>query len=149
DMEKRRLADNGPTVSRLALGGMTFGKDADEKASRELLDAYVDAGGTFLDTSDNYNGGESERIIARWLRDRSGVRDRIVLATKGRFVVDGRPGASLRPSYLRTALDASLGRLGVDHVDLYQLHGPDADHPIDGVVEFLVEAVASGKARHV
>lgn len=128
---------------------MTFGKEAEEKVSRELLDAYVDAGGTFVDTSDNYNDGTSERFIAGWLRDRPGVRDRIVLATKGRYMVDGQPGASLRPSYLRTALDASLGRLGVDHVDLYQLHGPDADHPVDEAVSFLAEAVAAGKVRYV
>lgn len=148
-METRQLGEHGPRVSRFALGAMTFGKEADEKASRELLDAYVGAGGTFVDTSDNYNQGASERIIASWLRDRAGARDKIVLGTKGRFMMDGQPGASLRPSYLRTALDASLSRLGVEHVDLYQLHGPDADNPIDGVVEFLTEAVTSGKVRYV
>lgn len=148
-MEKRQLGTNGPQVSRLAYGAMMFGGAADERASFEMLDRYTAAGGTLVDTSDNYNDGTSERWLGRWLRDRSGARDGLTLATKGRFMVTGQPGASLTTGYLRTALDASLHRLGVDHVDLYQLHGPDADHPVDEVVEFLTEAVASGKTRHV
>lgn len=148
-MEERQLGTAGPTVSKFALGAMTFGGAADEKASREILDTYVDAGGTFVDTSDNYNEGTSERWIGSWLKDRPGMRERIVLATKGRFMVTGQPGASLRPDYLRTALEASLRRLDVERLDLYQLHGPDAEHPVDGVVEFLTEAAAAGKIGYV
>jgi len=148
-MEQRRLGTAGPKVSMFALGAMMFGGAADERASREMLDTYVDAGGTFSDTADNYNDGASERWIGQWLKDRPGVRERIVLATKGRFMLAGQPGASLRPDYLRTALAASLRRLDVEHIDLYQLHGPDADNPLEGVVEFLTEAAAAGQIGHV
>src|SRR5690625_3730448 len=106
DMEQRRLGTTGPMVSKFALGAMMFGGVANEKASREMLDTYIDAGGTFIDTADNYNNGTSERWIGQWLKDRSGMRERIVLATKGRFLLDGQPGASLSPDYLRTALAA-------------------------------------------
>ncbi|MQA04433.1 MAG: aldo/keto reductase [Streptosporangiales bacterium] len=148
-MEQRRLGATGPMVSRFALGAMMFGGAADEKASREMLDTYMGAGGTFIDTADNYNQGTSERWIGQWVKDRPGVRDRVVLATKGRFMVDGQPGASLSPAYLRTALEASLRRLDVDHVDLYQLHGPDADHPLEDVVEFLAAAAGAGQIGYV
>ncbi|MFI0819037.1 aldo/keto reductase [Streptomyces sp. NPDC021098] len=145
-METRRLGGSGPAVSRFAFGAMTFGGDADEAAAHQMLDAYAEAGGTLIDTADMYGAGASERIVGRWLSARPGLRERVLLATKGRF---GFPGASLTAPYLRTALDASLSRLGVDHVDLYQLHGPDAEHPVDEIVDFLAEIVAAGKARHV
>jgi aryl-alcohol dehydrogenase-like predicted oxidoreductase len=148
-MEQRRLDAGGPVVSRFGLGAMMFGGVADEKASREMLDAYVAAGGTFVDTADAYNSGASERWLGKWLKDRPDVRERMVVATKGRFMVDGQPGASLTPAYLRTALEASLGRLGVERIDLYQLHGPDADHPVEEVVEFLSEATTAGKIGYV
>ncbi|HEX6444806.1 MAG TPA: aldo/keto reductase [Streptosporangiales bacterium] len=148
-MEKRQLGVHGPEVSRFAFGAMMFGGAADEQASYAMLDRYVAMGGTMVDTSDNYNDGTSERWLGRWLRDHPGVRDELTLATKGRFMVTGQPGASLTADYLNTALDASLRRLGVDHVDLYQLHGPDADHPVDEVVGFLTDAVASGRTRYV
>jgi len=145
-METRQLGSSGPAVSRFAFGVMTFGGDTDEEAAHEMLDAYVDAGGTLIDTADNYGSGASERIVGRWLSARPGVRERVVLATKGRF---GYPGASLTPAYLRTAIDASLSRLGIDQIDLYQLHGPDDEHRIDEIVEFLAEIVRTGKARYV
>ncbi|MET4921049.1 aldo/keto reductase [Streptomyces sp. PSRA5] len=145
-METRQLGSSGPVVSRFAFGTMTFGGDTDEATAHEMLDAYVDAGGTLIDTADNYGSGTSERIVGRWLSSRPGMRERVLLATKGRF---GYPGASLTPAYLRTAIDASLSRLGVDHIDLYQLHGPDDEHRVDEIVEFLAEIVSAGKARHV
>lgn len=145
-METRQLGSSGPVVSRFACGAMTFGGDTDEATAHQMLDVYVEAGGTLIDTADNYGSGASERIVGRWLNSRPGVRERVLLATKGRF---GYPGASLTPAYLRGAIDASLARLGVEQVDLYQLHGPDDEHRVDGIVEFLAEIVASGKARHV
>ena len=145
-METRQLGSSGPAVSRFAFGVMTFGGVTDEVTAHEMLDVYVDAGGTLIDTADNYEGGASERIVGRWLSARPGVRERVLLATKGRF---GYPGASLTPAYLRTAIDASLSRLGVDQIDLYQLHGPDDEHRVDEIVEFLTEIVTAGKARHV
>lgn len=145
-METRQLGSSGPAVSRFACGAMTFGGDTDEATAHQMLDVYVEAGGTLIDTADNYGSGTSERIVGRWLNSRPGVRERVLVATKGRF---GYPGASLTPAYLRGAIDASLSRLGVEQVDLYQLHGPDDEHRVDEIVEFLAEIVASGKARHV
>lgn len=145
-METRQLGSSGPAVSRFSLGAMTFGGDTDETAAHEVLDVYVEAGGTLIDTADNYGSGASEHIVGRWLSARPGMRERVLLATKGRF---GYPGASLTPTYLRSAIDASLSRLGVDHVDLYQLHGPDNQHGVEEIVEFLTEIVTAGKARHV
>lgn len=145
-MQTRQLGGSGPAVSRFAFGAMTFGGHTDEAAAHEMLDVYADAGGTLVDTADNYGGGASERIVGRWLSSRPGARERVLLATKGRF---GYPGASLTPAYLRGAIDASLSRLGVEQVDLYQLHGPDNEHRVDEIVDFLAEIVAAGKARHV
>jgi aryl-alcohol dehydrogenase-like predicted oxidoreductase len=145
-MQTRQLGRSGPAVSRFAFGAMTFGGDTDESAAHELLDVYVDAGGTLIDTADNYGGGASERTIGRWLSARPGVRESVLIATKGRF---GYPGASLTPAYLRAAIDASLARLGIDQVDLYQLHGPDDEHRVEEIIEFLAEIVSAGKARHV
>ena len=148
-MERRQLGQSGPVVSRLALGTMTFGAESDEAASQEILDVFVQAGGVLIDTADVYADGLSERLIGLWLRTRPGSRDQVVLATKGRFPVPGQPGASLHASYLQAALDASLARLAVDHVDLYQVHGPDRSTPLEEVVEFFQQAVASGKTTHV
>lgn len=146
--ERRALGGGGPLVSRLALGTMTFGVEADERAAHEMLDTYVDRGGNLIDTADVYGAGASEEIIGRWLR-RSGRRDDVVLTTKGRFPMPGVPGAGLSAAYLRRALDASLGRLGVDHVDLYLAHGPDLSTPMEDLAAFLAEAVGSGRAAHV
>ncbi|MEI5100022.1 aldo/keto reductase [Streptomyces sp. PmtG] len=145
-MEARQLGDSGPVVTRFAFGTMTFGGDTDEATAHELLDAYAAAGGRLIDTADNYGSGASERIVGRWLSSRTGVRERVLIASKGRF---GYPGASLTPGYLRGALDASLARLGVDYLDLYQLHGPDDEHRVDEIVEFLTEIVTAGKARYI
>ncbi|MET9555655.1 aldo/keto reductase [Streptomyces sp. NPDC006645] len=145
-VESRQLGSSGPIVSRFAFGAMTFGGDTDEATAHEMLDVYAEAGGTLIDTADNYGSGTSERIVGRWLKARPGVRERVLVATKGRF---GYPGASLTPAYLRGAIEASLARLGVEQVDLYQLHGPDDEHRVDEIVEFLAETVASGRARHV
>ena len=148
-MERRQLGQRGPEVSRLALGTMTFGAESDEAASQEILDVFVEAGGVLIDTADVYADGLSEHLVGAWLRARPGRREQVVLATKGRFPVAGQPGASLRASYLRAALDASLDRLAVDRVDLYQIHGPDLSTPLEEVVEFFEQAVASGKATYV
>lgn len=148
-MELRRLGAHGPEVSRLALGAMTFGAESDEQATYELLDVFVEAGGTLVDTADVYSDGLSERLVGRWLRSRAGGRERVVLATKGRFPVTGQPGAGLSAAYLRGALDASLRRLGVDRVDLYQTHGPDERVGVEELPGFVAEAVSSGKVAHV
>lgn len=123
---------------------MTFGWEASKEDSFAILDAYAEAGGSFIDTADVYSDGVSEEIVGDWLRGRD--RDDFTVATKGRFPVAGRP-ASLSKEYLDSALDASLARLGVDHVDLYQAHAPDPEHGMEEFAEFLQGAYSSGKVR--
>lgn len=145
-MEYRTLGRSGAVVSVFALGTMTFGAEADEETSHAILDDYAAAGGTFIDTADVYSHGASEEIVGRWLAADSGRRDQMVLATKGRFPMGHGPndlGTSRR--HLRTALDASLRRLGVEHIDLYQMHAWDPYTPIDETLRFLDDAVAAGK----
>jgi aryl-alcohol dehydrogenase-like predicted oxidoreductase len=119
-MEYRRLGTTGTVVSTLCLGTMTFGTESDEKVAHEQLDRFVERGGNFLDTANVYSGGASERIIGRWLAGRPGIRDRVVIATKGRFATgDGPNDLGNSRLNLTRALDASLGRLGVEVIDLY------------------------------
>jgi len=150
-MEYRTLGRSGCAVSTLALGTMTFGSEADEAASHAQLDAFVDAGGTLVDTADVYSEGASEEIIGRWLgRQPTNVRSRVVLATKARVPMgDGPNDAGLSRRYLRRALDASLSRLGVDSVDLYQAHAFDPHTPLDETLRFLDDAVRAGKIAYV
>jgi aryl-alcohol dehydrogenase (NADP+) len=112
----------GAAVSPYALGTMTFGAEADEAACHAMLDRYVEADGNFVDTADVYADGASEEIIGRWLQ-KSGRRDEIVLATKGGFAMgEGPNDAGLSRLHLQRACEASLRRLGVDTIDLYQAH---------------------------
>lgn len=138
------LAPFDVPVSRLALGTMTFGAEADERESGRMLDAFTGAGGTLIDTADVYTHGVSEEIVGRWLSRRGGP-DGLLIATKGRFPMPGQGEASLRADYLRRALDASLRRLGLGRVDLYQAHGPDSSTPLDELATFAAEAVRAGK----
>ena len=146
-MEYRTLGRSGCAVSALCLGTMTFGDETDEAGAHEQLDVFVEAGGTFVDTADVYTAGASEEIVGRWLAARPhDVVDRIVLATKGRFAMGDDPNAlGTSRRHLRRALDASLTRLGVDHVDLYQLHAWDPYTPIEETLRFLDEAIRAGK----
>lgn len=146
DLTYRTLGRSGAVVSTQALGTMTFGAEADEATSHALIDTYVAAGGNFIDTADVYSAGTSEEIIGRWLGSHPTEARQIVLATKGRFPMGQGPndlGTSRR--HLREALDASLRRLGVDHIDLYQLHAWDAISPLDETLRFLDDAVTAGK----
>jgi aryl-alcohol dehydrogenase-like predicted oxidoreductase len=150
-MEYRTLGRSGCAVSTLALGTMTFGHEADEDASHAQLDVFVDAGGTLIDTADVYSNGVSEEIIGRWLgKQPAEIRSQIVLATKGRFPMgEGRNDVGLSRRHLRDALDASLRRLGVDSVDLYQVHAFDPLTPLDETLRFLDDAVTAGKISYV
>ena len=148
-MEYRTLGRSGTSVSTLCLGTMTFGAETDEEGSFERLDQFVEAGGNFLDTADVYSHGRSEEIIGRWLAERSGVRDRLVVATKGRFPMgDGPNDAGLSRVHLSQALDASLRRLGTDHIDLYQAHAWDPMTPLEETLRFFDDAVRAGKIRY-
>ena len=150
-MDYRTLGRSGCVVSTLALGTMTFGAETDEPGAHAQLDRFVEAGGTLVDIADVYAGGRSEEIVGRWLADRpADVRDRVVLATKGRFSTgpDGND-VGLSRRHLERALDASLERLGVDQVDLYQVHAWDPVTPIEETVSTLDAMVRTGKVRYV
>ncbi len=150
-MEYRLLGRSGCVVSSLCLGTMTFGGESDEATSVAQLDAFVAAGGTFIDTADVYTGTTSESIIGRWLRAASPeVRDQVVLASKARFPTgDGANDLGLSRRHLSTALDASLRRLQVEAIDLYQVHAWDPLTPLEETLRFLDDAVTAGKIRYV
>lgn len=149
-MEYRTLGRTGCAVSTLALGTMTFGQETDEVGSHAQLDRFVEAGGTLVDTADVYTRGVSEEIIGRWFAKRPAeMRERVVLATKGRFPMGSGPNeAGLSRRHLATALDASLRRLGVDRVDLYQVHAYDPWTPLEETWGFLADAVRAGKVHY-
>jgi aryl-alcohol dehydrogenase (NADP+) len=128
---------------------MTFGAETEEAGAYAQLDRFVEWGGNFLDTADVYSRGVSEEIVGRWLAERPGVRDRLVIATKGRFPMgDGPNDAGLSRVHLSQALDASLRRLGTDVIDLYQAHAWDPLTPIEETLRFYDDAVRAGKIRY-
>src|SRR5438309_3018979 len=125
-MEKRPIANSGIEVAPLVLGGNVFDWTADEQTSFRVLDAFVDAGGTMIDTADVYSawvpghkGGESETVIGRWLSRDPQKRDKVVIATKVGFT------AGLAPDTIAPACEASLDRLGIETIDLYYQHKDD------------------------
>jgi aryl-alcohol dehydrogenase-like predicted oxidoreductase len=156
-MEYVRLGRTGLQVSKLCLGTMTFGLQCDEPTSHAILDAAYEAGITFIDTADVYplgggheTVGRTEEIVGSWLAARPGRRDDIALATKCVGSMGDRPwqaGASRR--HIIEAVDASLRRLGVDRIDLYQLHSPDPATPIDETLQALDDLVRAGKVSYV
>jgi len=129
---------------------MTFGAETDEQGAHEQLDRFVEAGGTLVDTADTYGDGRSEEIIGRWLASRPAeITEPVVLATKGRFPLDDFPnGAGLSARHLTRALDASLRRLGVEAVDLYQVHAFDPWTPLEETVRTLDGFARAGKIRY-
>jgi aryl-alcohol dehydrogenase-like predicted oxidoreductase len=148
-MQQRYVGASGLQVSRLALGTMTWGKDTDEHEARDQLTAFVEAGGTTIDTAAGYTDGRSEELIGSLLGDVV-RRDEVVLATKagisrrgGERVTDTSRGALLR------GLDTSLRRLGTDHVDLWQVHIWSDDVPLEETLGALDFAVSSGRASYV
>ena len=149
-MRYRLLGHSGCAVSELCLGTMTFGAETDEAVSHEQLDVFVEAGGTLVDTADVYSAGVSEEIVGRWFAARPrDVTDRVVIATKGRFATDPGPnGNGLSARHLTRALDASLGRLGVDVVDLYQVHAYDPHTPMEETLRTLDGFAQAGKIRY-
>ena len=149
-MEYRTLGNTGTVVSTFCLGTMTFGTESDEKVAHEQLDRFVEKGGNFLDTANVYSDGESEKILGRWLEARPGARDQVVIATKARFSTGaGRNEVGLSRLNLTRALDASLQRLGVDYIDLYQAHAWDPLTPIEEALHFFDDAVRAGKVQYV
>ena len=153
-MEKTRLGNTGLQVSRICLGTMTYGSPAwrdwvlDEETSRPFIKRALEAGINFFDTADVYSLGQSERVVGRALHDFCSSREDYVLATKVFFPVDGGHGGLSRKHILH-AIDNSLTRLGLDHVDLYQIHRFDNDTPIAETIEALHDVVKAGKARYI
>jgi aryl-alcohol dehydrogenase (NADP+) len=147
-----RISTTDLDVFPLCLGGNVFGWTADEARSRAVLDAYVAAGGNFVDTADVYSawapghtGGESEAILGAWMRER-GCRSRMVVATK----VGMAPGlADLSAPTIRRAADASLARLGTDHIDLYYAHRDDPQTPLGETLGAFDRLVREGKVRYI
>jgi aryl-alcohol dehydrogenase-like predicted oxidoreductase len=135
-------------VSRLALGTMTWGRDTDEYEAREQFEAFVEAGGTFIDTADVYTDGASESLIGRIIAERR-CRDSVVVATKAVGTPHEERRRNASRAHLLRALDASLERLGTDRIDLWQLHAWDPLTPLDETLSALDIAVSSGKVRYV
>ncbi|MBQ0827921.1 aldo/keto reductase [Streptomyces tagetis] len=148
----RTLGSSGLRVFPLALGGNVFGWTADRDRSFAVLDAYVAAGGNFLDTADSYSawvegnsGGESETVIGEWLAAR-GNRADLVIATK----VSQHPEyPGLSAGNIKAAADASLRRLGTDHIDLYYTHFDRPEVPVEEIIGALDELVTAGKVRYI
>ncbi|CAM4495319.1 aldo/keto reductase [Paenibacillus phoenicis] len=152
-MEKRALGSSGLKVSAMGLGCMTmsdfYGSDRDEQESIRTIHRALDLGVDFLDTSDLYGIGENEKLVGKAIQDR---RDEVVLATKFGVVRDrwGGPWSyNGRPEYVKAAAEASLRRLGVDHIDLYYLHRIDPFTPIEETVGAMAELVKEGKVRYI
>ena len=147
-MKQRHLGRSGLVVSRLALGTMTWGRDTDEDDAAAQLIAFREAGGTLVDTADVYADGESERVVGRLLTDVV-PRDEVVLATKAYGATGPGPmGRGTSRGHLLSALDASLERLGTDHVDLWQLHAWDPVTPWEETLAAVDTAVQSGRVRY-
>jgi len=148
-MEYRRLGNSGAVVTAWCLGTMTFGAEADEETSFAIMDDYAAAGGNFLDTANVYSAGVSEEIVGRWLKARPTEATQMIVATKGRFPMGKGPNdLGLSRRNLTRALDASLKRLGVEQIDLYQMHGYDALTPLEETMRFLDDSVSNGKIAY-
>ena len=150
EMTYRPLGSSGLMVSTIGLGTNAFGARIDAEQTQRVVDAALDAGITFFDTSDTYGVGASEELLGRSLGSR---RDDVVVATKFGMDMGGANGpdwgARASRRYVRRAVEASLRRLGTDHIDLYQLHQPDLVTPIAETLEALTELVTEGKVRYL
>ncbi len=154
-MEYRTLGRTGLKVSELCLGTMTFGWSADEKTSFDIMSAAFDGGINFFDTADIYSrwvegnsGGESETIIGKWLAGRP--RHQVVIASKVRGRMwDGPNGEGLSRVHIMKAVEDSLKRLNTDYIDLYQVHWPDWETPLDETLRALDDLVRQGKVRYI
>lgn len=147
-MQMRPLGRSGQWIGRLGLGTMTWARDTDEFDARDQLAAFLDAGGNLIDTAASYADGASEALLGQLLQEFQ-ARDDVVIATKaGSYRQPGRPFNSSR-AFLLDALDASLSRLRVDHIDLWQIHGWDPYTPLEETMAAAEFAVTSGRVRYL
>ena len=150
-MKYTKLGSSGMVVSKIALGTMYFGDETTQEDAFAILDAFLEAGGDLIDTADVYAGSASEQIVGRWLAARpKEITDRVVLATKGRS--PNGPDVNdvgLSRRHLHRALNASLRRLGVETIDLYQMHASDMHTSVEETLAFLDDAVNAGKLLYV
>jgi aryl-alcohol dehydrogenase-like predicted oxidoreductase len=155
-MRYLQLGKTELSVSQLILGSMQFGWTADEPTAFAIMDAFVEAGGTTIDTADIYttwaehtHGGIAEEIIGRWMRQRNN-RSSLIIATKGRGRMwDGPDGEGLSRAHLTRAVDDSLRRLQIDHIDLYQTHWDDENVPLEETLGTLNDMIQAGKLRAI
>jgi aryl-alcohol dehydrogenase-like predicted oxidoreductase len=155
-MEYRNLGRTGLKVSEICLGTMQFSWTTDEETSRQVMDAFLDAGGNFIDTANVYTqwaeggkGGEAETIIGKWMKERKNRQD-VVLATKVRGPMwEGPNGEGLSRAHIFRAVEDSLRRLQTDYIDLYQAHWADVDTPIEETLETFADLVGQGKVRYI
>jgi aryl-alcohol dehydrogenase-like predicted oxidoreductase len=147
-MQYRYLGRTGLKVSELCLGAMTFGRESTEEVSHQMLDRFVEAGGNFIDTANVYSRGISEEILGRWLEGKQ--RDDFIIATKVRFSMGSAPNdLGLSRKHILSAVEASLRRLKVSYIDLYQVHMWDPGTPLEETLEALHQLVQSGKVRYL
>ncbi len=146
-MKYTKLGSGGAVVSKIALGTMYFGDETSQNDAFAILDAFLEAGGNLIDTADVYAGSASELTIGRWLAARpKDITDRVVLATKGRSTSGTDVNdVGLSRRHLHRALNGSLRRLGVETIDLYQMHASDMHTPVEETLAFLDDAVNAGK----
>jgi aryl-alcohol dehydrogenase-like predicted oxidoreductase len=155
-MLMRRLGRSGLRVAALCLGGNTFGWTTDQKASEAVLDAYLEAGGNFIDTADVYSrwapgnkGGESEAVLGAWMKARRN-REAVVIATKVMGPMGPGPNdTGLSRQHIMQGVEASLRRLETDYVDLYQAHWDDRDTPLEETLRAFDDLVGQGKVRYI
>jgi aryl-alcohol dehydrogenase-like predicted oxidoreductase len=155
-MDYVNLGQSGLRVSRLCLGMMSYGKHKsrewalDESVAEPIVRRAIEGGITFFDTADVYNGGQSEVVTGRLLRKLYGMREEYVVTTKVWMqTMPGENGRGLSRKHVLASIDASLERLGLDYVDLYQIHRWDPLTPIEETMEVLHDVVKSGKARYI
>ena len=148
-MDQVRLGRTGLKVSKICMGTMTFGGQADEATSFAIMDRFMELGGTFLDTADQYSFGVSEEVVGRWIKERS-VREKVILATKVYQQMSDLPNDGFLSRYhIIDAVEASLRRLQTDIIDIYQIHRWDPETPIEETAEALNDLVRAGKVRYI
>ncbi len=156
-MEYRRLGRTGLKVSTICLGTMQFGWSASEKTAHAIMDEAVELGCSFFDTADIYStwvegnpGGVSEQIVGSWLAKNKGAREKMIIATKVRGAMgEGPNDQGLSRQHIMNGVEASLRRLQIDTIDLYQVHWPDEETPLEETMTALSDLVRAGKVRYI